>query len=170
MAGSGTTGDVVANVPYFTNRTCKMYDIEPSDERIQRANILQTGIPEQSGTVDYVLLDPPHDFYPKADDRDFSVNASKAETMMKLKTIIREAVRILKSKGRVSIIVEPTVGNFGFIDFPFEVAAVMREMNMMPIGKVYLPRRGDKMRAHTAGEGPKPMVSECRELLTFEKA
>lgn len=172
MAGSGTTGDVVAHVPYFNNRTCKMYDIEPSDERIQRANILQTGIPEQSGTVDYVFLDPPHDFYPKADDPEFSASAAKAETMMKLKTILREAARIVKAKGRVSIIVEATVGDFGFVDFPFEVASVMREMAMMQIGKVYLPRRGDagKIRAHTSREGPKPMASECRELLTFEKA
>ncbi len=171
MAGSGTTGDVITSIPYFNNRTCKMYDIEPSDDRIQRANILQTGIPEQSGTVHYVFLDPPSDFYPKAEDSDFSPSAAKAETMMKLKTIAREGVRILRPKGRLSIIVEPTIGNFGFIDFPFEVAAMMKELNMMPIGKVYLPRRGDsaKVRAHTSVEGPKPMSSECRELLTFEK-
>lgn len=171
MAGSGTTGDVIGSIPYFGNRTIKMYDIEPSDERIQRANILQTGIPEQSGTVDYVFLDPPSDFYPKAGDSDFSVSAARAETMMKLKTIAREGVRILKSKGRLSIVVEPTVGNFGFIDFPFEVASVMKELAMKPVGKVYLTRRGDsaKVRAHTSTEGPKPMSSECRELLTFEK-
>lgn len=170
MAGSGTTGDVISAVPHFSNHTCRMYDIEPSDERIQRANIIQTGIPEQSGTVRYVFLDPPSDFYPKADDPDFSVTASKAETMMKLKTIIREGVRILAPGGRLSIVVEPTVGNFGFIDFPFEVAAVMRELNMRQIGKVYLPHRASaKIRAHTSAEGPKPMAGECRELLTFEK-
>lgn len=171
MAGGGTTGDVISSIPYFNNRTCKMYDIEPGDERIHRANILQTGIPEQSGTVDYVFLDPPSEFYPKSEDSDFSVAAARAETMMKLKTIIREGARILKSKGRISIIVETTIGNFGFIDFPFEVATVMRELTMKPIGKVYLPRRGDasRVRAHTSGEGPKPMSSECRELLTFEK-
>jgi hypothetical protein len=132
---------------------------------------LQTGIPEQSGTVNYVFLDPPSDFYPKAEDSDFSVSAAKAETMMKLKTIIREGTRILKSRGRLSIVVETTIGNFGFIDFPFEVVAVFKELNTMPIGKVYLPRRGDtsKVRAHTSGEGPKPMSSECREMVTFEK-
>ncbi len=171
MAGSGTTGDVVSTVPYFSNRTCRMYDLDPSDERIQRANILQTGIPEQSGTVDYVFLDPPSEFYPRSDDTDFSVAAAKAETMMKLKTIIREGSRILKPQGRLSIIVEMTVGNFGFIDFPFEVGLVMKELNMKPIGKVYLPKRGDtaKVRAHTSTEGPRPMASECREMLTFEK-
>ena len=90
---------------------------------------------------------------------------------MKLKTIVREGVRILKPKGRISIVVETTVGNFGFIDFPFEVTSVLKELNMKPIGKVYLPRRGDtsKIRAHTSGDGPRPMASECRELLTFEK-
>lgn len=172
MAGSGTTGDVISTIPYFSNRTCTMYDIAPSDDRIQRANILQTGIPEQSGTVDYVFLDPPSDFYPKADDTDFSVSAAKAETMMKLKTIIREGARILKPKGRMSIVVEPTIGNFGFVDFPFEVCSVMRELNLMQIGKVYLPHRGSsaKVRAHVSSDGPKPMASECRELLTFEKS
>lgn len=172
MAGSGTLGDVIAAIPYFADRSCSMYDLEPSDERIRRANVLQTGIPEQSGTVDYVFLDPPTDFYPKGDDAEFSPAAAKAETMMKLKTLLREGVRVLKSGGRLSIIVESSFGRFGFVDFPFEVTAVMKEMNMTPIGKVYLPRRGDasKVRTYASAEGPKPMSSECRELLTFEKA
>lgn len=171
MAGSGTLGDVVATIPHFNNRTAIMYDIEPSDERIRRANILQTGIPEQSGTVDYVFFDPPAEYYPKAESSDFSVAAAKAETMMKLKTLVREGMRILKPKGRLSIVVEPTIGSFGFIDFPFEVTAVMKELNMKQIGKVYLPRRGDasKLRTLATTEGPRPMHSECRELLTFEK-
>ncbi|MBI5472787.1 MAG: hypothetical protein HY961_10630 [Ignavibacteriae bacterium] len=171
MAGSGTIGNVIETIPHFSNRHCRMYDLDPSDQRIQRANILQTGIPEQSASVDYVFLDPPSEFYPKSDDAEFSVNAAKAETMMKLKTIIREGNRILKPKGRLSIIVEMTVGNFGFIDFPFEVTSVMKELNMKPIGKVYLPKRGDaaKVHAHTSTEGPRPMASDCRELLTFEK-
>jgi hypothetical protein len=172
MAGSGTTGDVVASVPYFNDRQCRLYDIDPSDDRMQRANILQTGIPEQSGTINYVFLDPPSDFYPKADEPDFSPAAAKAETMMKLKTLLRESSRVLKSKGRLSIVVEATIGSFGFIDFPFEITSVMKEMNMQQIGKVYIPRRGDaaKIRAHTSGDTPKPMSSECRELLTFEKS
>lgn len=171
MAGSGTTGDVIATVPHFAHLTCRMYDIEPSDERIRRANILQTGIPEESGTVNYVFLDPPSEFYPKAEDPAFSPAAAKAETMLKLKTILREGVRVLASGGRLSIIVEPTIGGFGFIDFPYEVSALMREMAMIPIGKVYLPRRGESARArtHLTTDGPRPMAGECRELLTFQK-
>jgi hypothetical protein len=171
MAGSGTTGDVVGSIPYFSDRTCRMYDLEPSDERISRANILQTGIPEQSGAVDYVFLDPPADFYPRGDESDFSPSAAKAETLMKFKSLARESTRILKNRGRVSVIVEASIGNFGVIDFPLEVCNIMKEVGLNQIGKVYLPRRGDvtRFRAHTSTEGLKPMSSDCREMLTFEK-
>jgi hypothetical protein len=171
MAGSGTTGDVIEAVPHFSDRKCRMYDLEPADGRISRANILQTGIPEQTGAVDYVFLDPPHEFYPRGDDPDFSAETAKADTMMKLKPILRESARILKKGGRVSVVVESTPGSFGIIDFPFEVTALARELGMMTVGKAYLPRRGDvgKARSLTSGEKMKTLISDCRELLTFEK-
>ena len=172
MAGSGTTGDVVEGIPYFNDRRCKMYDIDPSDSRISHANILQTGIPEQTGTVDYVFLDPPADFYPRGDEPGFSPSVAKADTLMKFKTLARESARILKNRGRVSVIIEPTVGGFGVIDFPHEVTALMKELGFALIGKVYLPRRGEipKARAHAASGELKPMTSDCREFLTFEKS
>lgn len=171
MAGSGTTGDVVEMLPYFSNRTCRMYDVDPSDGRINRANIIQTGIPEQSGTIDYVFVDPPADFYPHGDESDFSPAAAKSESLMKLKTILRESVRILKPGGKLSIVVEPSVGPYGLIDFPVEVIAAAREMGMTEIGKVYMTKRADasKIRTRVIGEGMKYLLSECRELLTFEK-
>ena len=170
MAGGGTTGDVVENLSYFSDRKVKMYDLDPVDGRIERANILLTGIPEQSAGVDYVFLDPPSDFYPHGEDASFSPDIAKAETMMKLKGIIREGARILKPSGRLSAIVEASIGGFGMIDFPFEVSAVAREMGLKQIGKVYLPRRVDAARrAIVTIEGHKPMSSDCRELLTFEK-
>jgi hypothetical protein len=166
MAGGGTTGDVVTALPYFSDRKVRMYDLEPASDRIKRANILQTGIPEESGTVDYVFLDPPHEFFPRGTDPEFSPGSAQAETMMKLKTIMRESARILKTGGRLSIIAEPTLGHSGMIDFPFEVSLVAREMGLTGIGKVYLPRRTE------AGKGlgsQKTLQSDCRELLTFEK-
>lgn len=172
MAGSGTTGDVIEALPTFSDRKCRMYDLEPADSRIERANILQTGIPEQSGSADYVFLDPPADFYPRGEESDFSPAAARAETLMKFKTLARESARILKSGGRVSVIVEASIGGFGVIDFPYEVSAVMKELGLAPVGKVYLPRRSDaaKVRAITQVEGMRPMSSDCRELLTFQKA
>jgi hypothetical protein len=169
MAGSGTTGDVIDFLPYFSDRKYRLYDIEPIDERIKRANILQTGIPEQTGGTDYVFLDPPHDFYPRGNEPEFSPRVAQSETMTKLKTVLRESVRILKPGRRMSIIVETTTGRFGMIDFPFEVTLLARELGMVQIGKVYLPRRSDSAKAFTSPENQKTLLSDCRELLTFEK-
>lgn len=169
MAGSGTTADVIDSLSLFKDRKYRMYDIEPTDDRIKRANILQTGIPEQTGTVDYVFLDPPHDFYPRGHEPEFTPATAQSETMTKLKTILRESVRILKSGGRLSLIVESTAGRFGIIDFPFEVTLLARELGMVQHGKVYIPRRGETGKAFSSPEKMKTPLSECRELLTFEK-
>jgi hypothetical protein len=171
MAGSGTTGDVIEAVPYFADRQIRMYDHDPVDERIKRANVLQTGIPEQTGSVDYVFLDPPHEYYPRGTDPDFSPAATRSDSLMKLKTLLREGARVVKPGGRLSIIVEVTSGSFGIIDFPFEVCQVANELGMLQIGKVYLSRRAEtpKPRPHTQGDKIRTLVSECRELLTFEK-
>jgi len=166
MAGSGTTGDVVSALPYFADRKVRMYDIDPAHDRIRRANILQTGIPEESGSVDYVFLDPPHEFFPRGTDPDFSPGSAQADTMMKLKSIIRESARILKKGGRLSIIVEPTIAQSAMIDFPFEATLVAREMGLVEIGKAYLPRRTET--GKSVGN-LKSLQSDCRELLTFEK-
>jgi hypothetical protein len=161
-------GDVIDVLPYFNDRKYKMYDIEPSDDRIARNNALQTGIPEQTGSVDYVFLDPPSDFFPHVGEPGFSAQAAKAETMMKLKGVIRETSRVLKKGGRVSIIAEPMAGE-EFIDFPTEVSLLMKDLGLKPIGKVYLPRRSDTSRHHAEGFGVKMLASDCREMLTFEK-
>lgn len=172
MAGSGTTGDIIEMLPHFNDRTCKMYDLEPIDARIARTNIQQMGIGEQSGSVDYVFLDPPSDFYPRGDASDFSANAAQADTMLKFKTIARESARVLKPGGRVSVVVEAVQGEFGVIDFPHEVTSLMKELGLKQIGKVYLPKRSEagRPRTHTDATTLKPMSSECRELLTFEKS
>lgn len=169
MAGSGTTGDVIDSLLHFNDRTYRMYDSEPCDVRIKRTNILQTGIPEQTGTVDYVFLDPPHDFYPRGTEPEFTPGTALMETMTKFKTIVRECARILKPGGRVSIVVEPTVGQFGIIDFPFEVTQLARGLGLASHSKAYLPRRADSGRAMLSVESIKNPLSDCRELLTFEK-
>lgn len=169
MAGGGTTGDVIESLSHFNDRTYRMYDSEPCDNRIRRVNILQTGIPEQSGSVDYVFLDPPHEFYPRGTEPEFTPGTALTDTMTKFKTIIRECARILKQGGRVSVVVEPTVGRFGIIDFPFEVTNLAHSLGLASHSKVYLPRRADTGRALVSAESIKNPLSDCRELLTFEK-
>ncbi|MDI6778860.1 MAG: DNA methyltransferase [Bacteroidota bacterium] len=168
FAGSGTLGDIIDTVQIFQDRKYKLYDIEPSDNRIVRNNILQTGIPEQTASVDYVFLDPPSEFFPQTSDSAFTASAAKADTMLKLKGVVRESARILKKGGRVTIIIEPTIVGLELIDFPGEVASLMKEFDLKQIGKVYMPRRSDSSKASRFG-GEKSLISEIREILTFEK-
>ncbi len=177
FAGSGTMGDIIEMIPHFQGRTYKMYDITPTDDRIARNNVLLTGIPEQSGSVDYIFLDPPADFTQKDSSTDFevSMDASKAEFVLKFKGIVRECSRILKSGGRVSVVVEPAFTNTEFIDFPNEITTLFRESGFKQAGKAYLPRRAGESMARTGQglsevKGLRVLSSDCRELLTFQKA
>jgi DNA modification methylase len=176
FAGSGTIGDIIETLPHFHDRKCKMYDADPIDERIARNNIMLTGIPEQSSSVDYVFLDPPAEFTQKDASTDYEVSfdAAKADFVLKFKGIVRECARILKSGGKVSLVVEPAFARSEFLDFPFEVSSMFREMGFKQIGKVYMPRRaGESMSKGTQGiaeaKGLRSLSSDCRELLTFQK-
>jgi len=176
FAGTGTLGDIIDSLPHFSTRKYKLYDINPVDDRIGRNNVLLTGIPEQSGSVDYIFLDPPSEFTQKDASTDFevSMDASKAEFILKFKGLVRESARILKSEGRVSIVVEPAFTTTEFIDFPNEITSLFREAGFKQIGKVYLPRRAGEMMTRTAQglsevKGIRVLSSDCRELLTFQK-
>jgi len=177
FAGCGTLGDIVEVVPYFNDRKFKMYDLEPIDSRIVRNNVLLTGIPEQSGTVDFVFLDPPAEFTQKDSSTDFDVSfdAAKADFMLKFKGIVRECSRMLKSGGKVSIIVEAAFAVSQFLDFPFEVTQLFKDAGFKQIGKVYLPRRAGESIAKASQSvsemrGVRVLSSDCRELLTFQKS
>lgn len=176
FAGGGTLGDIIDALPYFKDRRYRMYDLEPSDERIYRNNILLTGIPEQSETVDYVFLDPPSEFLQRgsATDLEGDVASAKADFTLKFKGVVRECSRVLKPGGRVSVIVEPVFTANDFIDFPLEMILLFGDFKLRPVGKVYLPHRtGEAMRRFTrmASEvkGARVLTSDCRELLTFQK-
>src|ERR1043166_1621070 len=92
FAGSGTLGDVIESLPHFNDRKYKMYDANPMEERIARNNVFLTGVPEQSGSVDYVFLDPPAEFTQKdaSSGFDVSLDASKADFVLKFKGLVRE--------------------------------------------------------------------------------
>ncbi len=177
FAGSGTLGDIIGTLPHFQDRKCKMYDASPIDDRIARNNMLLTGLPEQSGSVDYLFLDPPAEFSQRDASSDFevSLSASKADFMLKFKGMIRESARVLKSGGKMSIVTEPAFAGTEFLDFPNEIIALCKEIGLREIGKVYLPRRaGDAAAKMNPGisdlKGLRMLSSDCRELLTFQKS
>ncbi len=177
FAGSGTLGDVIEMVPHFQDRKYKMYDANPLDERTTRNNVLLTGIPEQTGSVDYLFLDPPTEFSQKDTSTDFevSIDAARADFVLKFKGVIRECARVLKPEGKVSVVMETAHAGTEFIDFPFEITHLFCEAGFRQIGKVYLPRRaGEAMAKGIPGvgemKGIRALSSDCRELLTFQKA
>jgi len=176
FAGSGTLGDIIDVLPYFQDRKYKLYDANPIDERISRNNILLTGIPEQSGTVDYIFLDPPAEFTQKDSSSDFEVSleAARADFILKFKGIIRECSRILKSGGKVSIVIESAFAGKEFLDFPNELTQLFKDQGFKEIGKVYLPKRTSESAMKIAAgiaevKGIRALSSDCRELLTFQK-
>jgi hypothetical protein len=63
-------------------------------------------------------------------------------------------------------------GDLGIIDFPAEVTNLAKELQLEVSGKIYLPKRGDSGKARVPVSGGKAagLTSDCRELLTFEKA
>lgn len=176
FAGTGTLADVIETLPHFQDRKYKLYDANPLDDRITRNNILLTGVPEQSNSVDFVFLDPPIEFTQRDSSTEFevSVDAARADFALKFKGMIRECGRMLKVGGKVSIVIESAFAASQFIDFPHEVVQLFTELGFKQIGKVYLPRRaGESMTKGAQGiaemRGIRMLSSDCRELLTFQK-
>jgi DUF1016 N-terminal domain len=162
FAGSGTLGDVIDKISYFGDRHYRMYDTEPSDDRIKQNNIFLTGIPAESDSTDYIFLDLPSEFYTGTEDLTVALSNFK----MKFKTVYRESHRLLKVGGRVSVVVAPQVGEAGVADYPYEVQRIFVEANYKTVGKVYLPERSNRRFNYFER---KPLVPEMTELLTFEK-
>jgi hypothetical protein len=173
FAGSGTLGDVIDVLPYFSDRKYKLYDIEPADARITRHDVIRMGIPEQSESVDYVFLDPPSEFYSAkaADGTEQEPSVAMADFLLKFKGLTRETQRILKPGGKVSVVVEPAITSKGYLDFPFELTKLFSDLGLRVIGKVYLPRHSSSgPKKLVSAEVRKLLASDCRELLTFQKA
>ncbi|MFB0556400.1 MAG: hypothetical protein ACETVW_00875 [Dehalococcoidia bacterium] len=176
FAGSGTLGDVIDKLEYFHDRRYKMYDLYPIDERIQQNDVLN-GIPERDESVDYVFLDPPYGSIPRGyysgQDSDLA-RMNHDEFCIQLKSVIKECHRMLKSGGRVSIILEPYLTLSSFFDFPGRARNEFLQQGFRQIGKVYVANqtmRGGLSTAYMITESKRRnfMISDCRELLTFKK-
>lgn len=85
---------------------------------------------------------------------------------MKFKTVFRESHRILKLRGKVSVIIAPQIGETGFADYPYEVERTFADANYRIVGKVFLPDRSTRRYNYFER---KPLISEMTEMLTFQK-
>jgi ParB family chromosome partitioning protein len=176
FAGGGTLGDVIDKVTCFQSMSYKMYDLHPTDARIVKNDVI-LGIPGKAAVFDYIFLDPPYGSIPKgyysSEPQDFSQMTNEAY-LLGMKGLVSECWRTLKKGGKVSIVIEPYVTASSFYDLPSALASEFLKKRFVQIGKVYLPnqtmRRGDIMPyLINSAKEKRFMLSDCRELLTFQK-
>jgi ubiquinone/menaquinone biosynthesis C-methylase UbiE len=120
------------------------------------------GIPEEASSAYYIFIDLPQEFYSGTEDMIVALSNFK----MKFKTVFREAHRILKVGGKVSVIAAPQIGEGGVADYPYEVERMYADANYKIMGKVFLPERSTRKFNYFER---KPLISEMTELLTFQK-
>lgn len=176
FAGGGTLGDVIDKVECFKAMSYKMYDLQPTDPRITKNDVI-LGIPGKASVYDYIFLDPPYGSIPKgyytSELQDFS-QMTTAAFLLGMKGLVSECWRVAKKGSKVSIVIEPFMTASSFYDFPAVLATEFIKKKFVQVGKVYLPsqtmRRGDMMPylINTAKQ-KRFMLSDCRELLTFQK-
>jgi len=178
FAGSGTLGDVMDTLPAFEGRKYVMFDLTPSDERIQKNDVILTGIPLLDNSAGYVFLDPPYAHlgqrYYGTSESDLSRMAP--ETFLAVMfSVIRECKRVLLPGKNVSLIIEPIMPFDGdLIDLQFRLGQKFIEEGFAPVSKVYVPNQtmrneGSMPNIIAQSRNKKKLISDCRELLTFRK-
>lgn len=178
FAGSGTLGDVIDKLPYFSGLQYAMYDLSPSDERIKPNDVIVNGIPLPKNSASYVFLDPP---YGHLGQRYYGKSASDLSKMAPatflavMQSVIRECRRVLRPSKNVSVIIEPIMPfDSRFIDFPFELSRRFVDEGFELISKVYVPNQtmrneGSMPNIIAQARTKKKLISDCRELITFKR-
>lgn len=178
FAGSGTLGDVIDILPFFSGRNYVMLDLNPSDKRIKQNDVTINGIPLTKNSAGYVFLDPP---YGHIGQKHYGTSESDLSQMppesflATMYSVIRECKRILESGRSVSIIIEPIMPfDDDVVDFPFLLSRKFIEEGFVLVSKVYIPsqimRNKSLPNIFAHAKTKKKMISDCRELLTFRKA
>jgi len=178
FAGGGTLGDVVDKLPHFQNREYVMFDLLPSDERIRQNDVTTDGIPLPNDSTGYIFLDPP---YGHLGERYYGKSPSDLSTMghqqflAAMYSVIRECKRVLRKQRNVSIIIESIMPfDSDFVDLPFMLARKFIDEGFVIVSKVYVPNQtmrneGSMPNIISHSRAKKKLISDCRELLTFQK-
>lgn len=177
FSGSGTLGDVIDILPYFSERKYVMLDLNPTDKRIKKNDVTIDGIPLPKNSVSYVFLDPPYGHIGK---KHYGISKSDLSQMspeaflVAMYSVIRECKRILKSEKNVSLLIEPILPFEGeVIDFPYLLSKKFNEEGFSLISKVYIPNQVMRNKSlpniFAHAKLKRKTISDCRELLTFKR-
>jgi hypothetical protein len=179
FAGSGTLGDVIDKLPFFSSLEYVMLDLDPSDERIKFNDVMVSGIPLPDNSASYIFLDPPYgnigERYYGNSDSDLSRMGPELYAVAMF-SVIRECRRVLLPDKNVSLINEPIMPfDTDFIDLPFVLASKFIEEGFEIVSKVYVPNQtmrneGSMPNIISKSRSKKKLISDCRELLTFRKS
>ena len=177
FAGSGTLGDVIDKLPYFIEWKYLLFDLNPSDERIQHNDVTINGIPVPKESVGYIFLDPPYGHIGRrhygSSTADLSQMAPDA-FLASMYSVVRECKRVLQPGKNVSIIIEPVLPfDDNVLDLPYLLSKKFVEEGFKIVSKVYVPsqvmRNKSLPNIFARARERKKLISDCRELLTFRK-
>jgi len=171
MAGGGTTVDVCKKML----RRYIAFDLNPIEEKEIHYHNIMEGIPLKDSEADLVVLDPPYwemkegEYTGKEENlANFSLDRFRNE----MEGIIKEAKRVLRPGGKVSLIISSVNKKpVGFVDLPFDCYKQI-EKYFNPIERVSVPyhnasSHGGKWR-HRAKKH-KFMFRGTRDLIVGEK-
>jgi len=170
FAGSGTTLDVC----HFMGRRCVAFDLNPVRSDIKQNDVMK-GIPLESNSADFVLLDPPYSTMKKGDYTnnlsDLS-NMSVEEYFKAMRKVFLESKRILKEGKHCAFIASSLKLNGSFIDIPIACYRIAVEEGLKPVEHIAVPYGGNE---ESVGEWvkiakeKKLLLRGFRNLIVFKK-
>jgi DNA modification methylase len=170
FAGSGTTLDVC----YFMDRKCLAFDLNPVRPDIKQ-NDVTTGIPLDSESADFVLLDPPYSIMKKGEytehPNDLS-NMNLNDYFQAIRKVFAESKRILKRGKCCAFISSSLKLNGKFVDIAYESRRIAEEEGFAPIERIIVPYGGNEASASDwvkIAKEKKLLLRGYRDLIILRK-
>jgi len=170
FAGGGTTLDVC----HFMNRRCVAFDLNPTRPDIKQNDAIN-GIPLDSESADFVLLDPPYSTMKKGEytghPNDLS-NMDLNDFFKAMRKVFAESKRILKENKCCAFITSSLKQNGKFVDIAYSCYRIATEEGFAPTERIIVPYGGNES---SAGEWvkiakeKKLLLRGYRDLIIFRK-
>jgi len=169
FAGSGTTVDVCRAM----GRECRAFDLNPVRDGIVRNDVAK-GVPLQSASADFVLLDPPYgpmkrDEYPGG--RENLANMDVPDWYTALGKAMAESKRILVDDGYMAFIASSLRYRGQFVDLPFEAYRIAVGLRFRAVERIIVTYSGTEASAEKWDEDDEAnfMLRKYRDLVVMQK-